>query len=184
MNRLNRPGLRRTYPNMMSREGVRGMEWNAWSDGNLPEHTTVVPFTRGLAGPTDYTPGIFDISIDLKDGYSVHSTIANQLALMVIIYSPVQMAADLVENYDNPAFQFVRDVAVDWDETKIIHAKIGDYVTIARKNGDCWYVGSITDENARELTLKMDFLDNDVKYIADIYYDAEGADYEKNPEVY
>ncbi|MBU1100827.1 MAG: glycoside hydrolase family 97 protein [Bacteroidetes bacterium] len=176
-------GLRRTYPNMMTREGAKGMEWNAWSAGNLPEHTTILPFTRMLGGPMDYTPGIFDISIDSKEGFSVHSTIANQLALMVVLYSPLQMAADLVENYDHPAFQFIRDVPTDWDETIINNAAIGDYVTISRRRGNDWFVGSITDENERVLELSLDFLDKEKSYTAVIYKDAADSHYEINPEV-
>lgn len=176
-------GLRRTFPNMMTREGAKGMEWNAWSAGNLPEHTTILPFTRLLGGPMDYTPGVFDISIDSKEGYSVHSTIANQLALMVILYSPLQMASDLVENFDNPAFQFFREVPTDWDNTIINHAKIGDYITISRQKGNDWFVGSITDENARELQLTLDFLEPGKSYKADIYKDTPDSHYEENPEV-
>ena len=150
-------GLQRTYPNLMSQEAVRGMEWNAWSDGNQPEHTCILPFTRGLAGPIDYTPGIFDLDFNetplkkrklwnkiggLNNPGAMHSTISRQLALYLILYSPLQMAADLIENYENhPAFQFIKDVPVDWSETKILDAEIGDYVVIARKdkNSENWF---------------------------------------------
>jgi alpha-glucosidase len=176
-------GISRTYPNMMTREGVRGMEWNAWSDGNPPEHTTILPFTRCLAGPVDYTPGIFDIKFDdykLKE--NVYSTVANQLALYVVLYSPMQMAADLIENYENkPAFEFIERVPVDWDKTKVLNAKIGDFVTIARKKGDNWYLGSITDENKRNLSIKLNFLDEGREYEAKIFADGKNADYEENP---
>lgn len=177
-------GVRRTYPNFMTREGVRGMEYNAWSDPNLPSHTTTLPFTRMLGGPIDYTPGIFDITIDSKDGYAVNSTIANQLALMVVIFSPLQMAADLPENYDhNPALQFIREVPTTWDDTKVLNGEIGEFITIARKKGDSWFIGSITNESARDLDVNLDFLDADKNYKAEIYSDAEGADYKTNPEV-
>ena len=176
-------GVRRTYPNFMTREGVRGMEYNAWSDPNLPSHTTTLPFTRMLGGPIDYTPGIFDITIDSKEGYAVNSTIANQLALMVIIYSSLQMAADLPENYNHPGFQFVREVPTSWDDTKVLNAEIGEYVTISRKKGDSWYIGSITNESERTIELNLNFLDPGKKYSADIYSDGEGAHYQNNPEV-
>src|SRR5690606_23029642 len=141
-------GLRRTYPNLVSAEGVRGQEFNAWAadGGNPPDHLTIVPFTRMLAGPIDYTPGIFNIKMDpYRPNNQVNTTLAQQLALYVIIYSPVQMAADLPENYEgHPAFQFIRDVGVDWEQTEVLDAKIGDYVTIARKERgtDNWFVGS------------------------------------------
>jgi alpha-glucosidase len=179
-------GLSRTYPNMMTREGVRGMEYNAWSEGNPPEHETVLPFTRMLAGPLDYTPGIFDVFFkEYKPENRVRSTLARQLALFVVLYSPVQMAADLIENYEgHPAFRFIEEVPVDWDETRVLDGKIGDFVTIARRNGKRWYVGSITDENARELTVDLSFLDEGRDYVARIYADAPGADWETNPLAY
>lgn len=170
-------GIRRTYPNMMTREGVRGMEWNAWSDGNPPEHTCIIPFTRGLAGPIDYTPGIFDVSCQnfSKDRIPwncenisktrVHTTTAKQLALLVVLYSPMQMAGDLVENYENnPAFEFISKVHVNWDETKVIDARIGDYVVIARRKGKDWFIGAITDEQSREIVIPADFLNSGSKY--------------------
>ncbi len=177
-------GIRRTYPNMMTREGVRGMEWNAFNSiGNPPDHTTIVPFTRMLAGPIDYTPGIFDLLFPEYQGDNrVRTTLAKQLALYVVIYSPMQMAADLIENYkDQPAFQFIKDVPVDWDETRVIHGKIGDYVTIARRADQSWYIGSISDETSRQLTLPLDFLDAGTQYRATVYADAPDASYETNP---
>lgn len=176
-------GIRRTFPNMMTREGVRGQEYNAWSEGNPPEHTTVLPFTRMLAGPLDYTPGIFDVLFDeYKKKERVHSTVAKQLALFVVLYSPLQMAADLPENYkDNPAFQFIKDVPVDWDETKVLNGQIGDYVTIMRRADDDFYIGSITDENARMLSIPLDFLDEDEEYQVTVYADGPSADWEKDP---
>jgi len=183
-------GLRRTYPNLMTAEGLRGQEFNAWSPdgGNPPEHLTIVPFTRMLAGPIDYTPGIFDIKFDkYKDKNQVNTTLAHQLALYVIIYSPLQMAADLPENYDgHPAFQFIRDVGVDWDTSVVLNGEIGDYITIARKerNTDKWFLGSITDENARTIEVSLSFLDEGNEYTATIYGDAEESHWDKNPTAY
>jgi len=176
-------GLRRTFPNMMTREGVRGMEWNAWSEGNTPEHTTVIPFTRMLSGPIDYTPGIFDLTFDkYKDKERVYTTIAKQLAHFVIIYSPLQMAADLPENYQgHPAFEFIKKVPVDWNESVYLNSSIGNYVTIARRNGDKWYLGSISDENFRSLIVPLSFLDTNTKYNARIFKDGKNADWETNP---
>jgi alpha-glucosidase len=175
-------GLRRTFPNLMTGEGARGQEYNAWSEGNPPEHTCILPFTRLLAGPMDFTPGIFNIK-----STRVHTTLAKQLALYVTIYSPVQMLADLPENYENhPAFQFLSDVPVDWKKTKVLNASIGDYLTIARKDkhSEDWFLGSITDENARDFVFKLDFLDEGITYLATIYADDEGAEFDKNPEAY
>ena len=177
-------GLRRTYPNMMTREGVRGTEYEAWSDGNPPSHTTILPFTRGLAGPIDYTPGIFDIMFKNKGTFRVHTTLAKQLALYVVIYSPMHMAADLPENYEgNSAFKFIEDVPTDWEDTKILHAKIGEYITTVRKdrNSNDWYLGSITNEKARTLDVKLNFLDKEKKYTAEIYQDGKDADVTTNP---
>ncbi|NLP56823.1 glycoside hydrolase family 97 protein [Lutibacter sp. B1] len=180
-------GLRRTYPNTISREGLRGQEFNAWSSdgGNPPEHLPIIAFTRMLAGPIDYTPGIFDIKFDqYKKDNQVNTTIAQQLALYVVIYSPVQMAADLIENYEgNPALQFIRDVGVDWQQTKVLNGEIGDFVTIARKekNTENWFVGGITDENAREMEISFDFLSPNTTYEAIIYEDAENAHWNDNP---
>jgi len=176
-------GIRRTWPNMMTREGVRGMEYNAWSEGNPPEHTTILPFTRMLAGPLDYTPGIFDLTFDeYRPENRVYTTLAKQLALYVVLYSPLQMAADLPENYvGRPAFEFIEKVPVDWDETLALNGEIGDYVTIARRSGDEWYIGSITDENMRVLFLEMSFLDAGKKYNARIYADTPYTNWEQNP---
>lgn len=188
-------GIRRTYPNMMSREGARGMEWNAWSDGNPPEHHTILPFTRILAGPLDYTPGIFDVLYknagkrikwnDLDKGTSrINTTLSKQLALFVVFYSPLQMASDLIENYeDQPAFQFIKDVPVNWEKTKVLHADIGKYITIARKDWDSndWYLGSITNENGRTLNLKLDFLEDNKTYTAEIYRDTPKSDWKTTP---
>jgi alpha-glucosidase len=177
-------GLRRTYPNMMTREGARGTEYEAWSDGNPPEHTVILPFTRCLGGPMDYTPGIFDIQIASLEKFRVHTTLAKQLALYVVIYSPMQMAADLPQNYiGNPAFKFIKDVPTDWEDTKVLQAEIGKYITTARKdrNSNDWYIGSITNEEGRNLDVKLDFLTPGKKYQAEIYADGENADMETNP---
>lgn len=189
-------GIRRTYPNMMTREGVRGMEWNAWSSGNPPEHHTILPFTRGLAGPIDYTPGIFDIlyknannrinwnNSDV-DTTRVHTTLAKQLALFVVLYSPLQMASDVIDNYENqPAFKFIEDLGVDWESSKVLNGKIGDYITVIRKDkySDNWFLGSITDENKRELTIELSFLEPDKQYLAEIYADGLDADWKTNPQ--
>jgi alpha-glucosidase len=179
-------GLERTWPNFMSREWARGNEYEAWSEGNPPDHTCILPFTRVLAGPLDYTPGIIGLFFEeYKPDNRVHTTLAKQLALMVVIYSPLQMAADLIENYQgHPAFQFIRDVPSDWDDIKVLNGKIGDYVTIARKKKDAWYIGSITDENAREFDFKLDFLDEKINYEATIYKDGPTADWKTNPLEY
>jgi alpha-glucosidase len=181
-------GERRTYPNMMSREGARGQEFNAWSPdgGNPVDYLTILPFTRMLAGPMDYTPGIFDLEFKQagRPNNRVHGTLAKELAIYVVLYSPLQMAADLVENYNHqPAFQFVEDVPVDWEETRVLHGKIGDYITVVRKdrNSDDWYLGSITDENARELEASLSFLPAGKKFVAEIYADATDADWKTNP---
>lgn len=183
-------GLRRTYPNLISAEGLRGQEFNAWSPdgGNPPEHLTIIPFTRMLAGPIDYTPGIFDIKFDkYKDKNQVNTTLSHQLALYVVIYSPLQMAADLPENYEgHPAFQFIRDVGVDWDTSIVLNGEIGDFITIIRKerSTDKWFLGSITDENARELEISLSFLGEGKEYDAMIYSDTENSHWDKNPTAY
>lgn len=180
-------GLRRTYPNIISREGLRGQEFNAWAadGGNPPEHLPIVAFTRMLAGPIDYTPGIFNIKLSpYKENNQVNTTIAQQLALYVVIYSPIQMAADLIENYEgNPALQFIRDVGVDWKQTKVLNGEVGDFVTIAREERTTgnWFLGSITDENARELAISLDFLTPNTTYIATIYKDGKDAHWNDNP---
>ena len=179
-------GIRRTWPNFLAREGLRGQEFNAWSSegGNYRDHLPNVVFTRMLAGPIDYTPGIFDLEIKPKPNNRVRHTLAQELALYVVIYSPIQMAADLIENYQNqPAFQFIRDVAVDWDDTRVLNGEPGDYVTIVRKakNSDNWFLGSITDEEPRQFQVKLDFLDAGKTYKAIIYADGPDTDWEKNP---
>lgn len=179
-------GIRRTWPNFMSREGLRGQEFNAWSiDMNPPEHLPIVVFTRMLGGPIDYTPGIFNIKLKpWKEKNQVNHTLAKELALYVVIFSPVQMVADLPENYEGkPAMQFIRDVVTDWDDTKVINGEVGDYVTIARKakGKDEWFLGSITDENPREYPVKLDFLTPGATYKAQIYADAPDAHWDKNP---
>lgn len=179
-------GIRRTYPNMMTREGSRGMEFNAWGPdgGNPPEHETILPFTRLLGGPMDFTPGIFNIALPENPNNQVNTTLAKQLALYVVIHSPLHMAADLPENYEvQPAFQFIRDVPVDWEDTKVLNGEIGEYVTIARqdRNSEDWFLGSITDEQERSLIVGLDFLDPEAKYKAVIYKDGPEAHYKDNP---
>ena len=188
-------GERRTWPNILSREGSRGMEYNAWGGegGNPPEHESILFFTRMLSGPMDFTPGIFDIRIRRPTGKPrtaeearPRTTLAKQLALYVVIYSPLQMAADLPENYaGQPAFQFIRDVAVDWDTTRVIDGKIGDYVVVARKakgRTNEWFLGAITDEEARTLEVSLDFLPRTGRFVAEVYADAAGSHWRDNPE--
>ncbi len=184
-------GMHRTYPNWIASEAARGNEFNAWSVGNPPDHETILPFTRLMGGPMDYTPGIFKIKMSHYNPgkkEQVHTTLAKQLALYITLYSPLQMAADLPENYEArpDAFQFIKDVAVDWDDTKVLEAEPGDYLTIARKgkNSAAWFLGSITDENARQSTIKLDFLDPNTKYLASVYRDAADAHWQNNPEAY
>jgi hypothetical protein len=172
----------------MACEAARGQEFNAWSKGNPPSHECTLPFTRILGGPMDYTPGIFQIEVNQFDPNKkerVHTTVAKQLALYVTLYSPLQMAADLPENYEKrpDVFQFIRDVAVDWDETKILNAEVGDFLTIARKEKGKtnWFIGSITDETPRDFNLKLNFLEAGKTYEATIYEDGPGAHYETNP---
>ena len=185
-------GLHRTYPNWLTAEAARGSEFNnAPTLGIVPNHTTILPFTRLIGGPMDYTPGIFHMSLNKFDStrkQKVRSTLSKQLALYVTVYSPLQMAADLPEHYEAhlDAFQFIKDVAVDWDITKIIAAEPGEYITIARKakGTENWFLGSITNENARHVEIKLDFLDHDAKYTATIYRDGYQADFNSNPESY
>lgn len=183
-------GLHRTYPNALAAEAARGTEYEAMSVVN-PNHTTILPFTRLMGGPMDYTPGVFQIKLDYYDPQvkrSVSTTLAKQLALYVTMYSPLQMACDLPDNYAKKldAFQFIKDVAVDWDDSKILAAEPGDYIHIARKakNRDDWFVGGITDENKRTFTVDFSFLDTDKTYEATIYADAKDADYIDNPMAY
>ncbi|MNK38250.1 Retaining alpha-galactosidase precursor [compost metagenome] len=179
-------GLQRTLPNLMTQEGVRGQEWDAWSKdgGNPPEHTTIIPFTRGLAGPIDFTPGTFNFTNPVLPNTKVHTTLAKQLALSVVIYSPLQMASDMIENYENnPAFEFITSCPTDWSKTVVPDAKIGEFVTIARRDKatDNWFLGSITNKDARTVKLDLKFLDSNKKYKAKIFRDGKGADYETNP---
>jgi alpha-glucosidase len=179
-------GLQRTYPNLMTQEGGRGQEYNAWSPdgGNTPEHTTTLAFTRMLAGPFDYTAGNFNFDYKAVSGARVQSTLANQLALYVIIFSPLQMASDLPENYEGKAaFKFIKEVPCIWSETQVLDSKIGQYTTIARKDWEerNWYLGAITNEEARILSVPLGFLDKGETYQAEIYADGLGADYKTNP---
>jgi hypothetical protein len=184
-------GLHRTYPNWLACEAARGNEFNAWSIGNAPDHETILPFTRLMGGPMDYTPGIFQVKMDYYQPgkkEQVHTTLTKQLALYVTMYSPLQMAADLPENYERfmDAFQFIKDVAVDWDDTKILEAEPGDYLSIARKakNKDEWYIGSITDEQPRISQLPLSFLEKKKTFVVTIYADAADAHWQKNPMSY
>lgn len=182
-------GKRRTWPNLMTGEGVRGMEFNAWSEGNPPGHTVTIPFTRMLAGPVDYTPGIFNITFnenypDAFDGEDprVHTTLAHQLALYPILFSGLQMAADLPQHYEGEdAFEFIEHVPADWDDTTVIDAEIARYASIARRKNEEWYVGTATDAEARTVEILLDFLDADREYDAHIYRDAPATDVETNP---
>lgn len=183
-------GLCRTYPNLIGNESARGTEYEAFN-GNKPFHTTVLPFTRLVGGPMDYTPGIFDIKLDFlgnRPHKQVNTTLCKQLALYVTLYSPLQMAADLIENYEKhmDAFQFIKDVAVDWDKSMYLEAEPGDFLTIARKEKGTsrWFVGGITDENARTAEFRLDFLDPSKKYVATLYADGKDADYQNNPTDY
>ena len=183
-------GLCRTYPNMIGNESARGTEFESFS-GNTPDHTTILPFTRLIGGPMDYTPGIFETDISEYNPNNpsyVRSTIARQLALYVTMYSPLQMAADFPETYNKylDAFQFIKDVPLDWDDTKVLEAEPGDFITYARKEkgADNWYIGSTNDENARTSKLKLDFLSPGKKYMATIYSDQKDAHYKDNPKAY
>jgi glucan 1,4-alpha-glucosidase len=184
-------GVHRTYPNFLACEAARGNEFNAWSVGNPPEHETILPFTRLMGGPMDYTPGIFQIKLNVYDPNKkeqVHTTLAKQLALYITMYSPLQMAADIPDNYEKhmDAFQFIKDVAVDWDDTKVLAAEPGDYLVIARKakGSPNWFVGAITDEQARVTGGSLSFLEKGKKYVATVYRDADNAHWEKNPQAY
>lgn len=183
-------GLSRTYPNLIGNEAARGTEYEAFG-GNNADHTTILPFTRLMGGPMDYTPGIFQTKVSAynpENNSFVHTTLVKQLALYVTMYSPLQMAADLPETYNKhlDAFQFIKDVAIDWDQTNILEAEPGDFITIARKakGKDEWFVGGITDENARVGNVNFDFLPKGKTYEATIYADGKDADYEKNPQAY
>jgi len=183
-------GLSRTYPNLIGNESARGTEYESFG-GNNADHTTILPFTRLIGGPMDYTPGIFETRISVynpKNKSFVHSTLARQLALYVTMYSPLQMAADLPETYEKylDAFQFIEDVAVDWDDTRVLEAEPGDYITIARKakGKSSWFVGSTCDEQGRTSSIDLGFLDPGKSYVATIYADRKDAHYEKNPQAY
>jgi len=183
-------GLSRTYPNLIGNESARGTEYESFG-GNNADHTTILPFTRLIGGPMDYTPGIFETRISAynpKNKSFVHSTLARQLALYVTMYSPLQMAADLPDTYEKylDAFQFIEDVAVDWDDTKVLEAEPGDYITIARKakGKSSWFVGSTCDEQGRTSSIDLGFLDPGKSYAATIYADRKDAHYEKNPQAY
>jgi len=183
-------GLGRTYPNLIANEAARGQEFEAFGGSN-PDHTLILPFTRLIGGPMDYTPGIFQTRISTfnpKNKSFVHTTLARQLALYVIMYSPFQMAADLIENYNQhlDAFKFIEDVPVEWDETHVLEAEPGDYITIARKakNKSSWFIGSGCDENGRTSEITLNFLDPGKTYDATIYADDKDAHYETNPQAY
>ena len=183
-------GLCRTYPNLIGNESARGTEYESFG-GSKPFHTTILPFTRLIGGPMDYTPGIFEMDlskVNPDNDSHVNSTLARQLALYVTMYSPLQMAADLPENYSRfmDAFQFIKDVAIDWDDTKVLAAEPGDYITIARKakGTNDWFIGTTVDENGYTSNIKFDFLDAGKKYIATIYADAADAHYKTNPQAY
>jgi hypothetical protein len=183
-------GIARTYPNLVGNEAARGTEYQAFG-GSKPNHVTVLPFTRLIGGPMDYTPGIFEMDISkVNPGNHSHvnSTLANQLALYVTMYSPLQMAADLPENYSRfmDAFQFIKDVAVDWDDSKYLEAEPGDFITVARKakgTGN-WFIGNVNGEQTRTSNIMLDFLDASKKYVATIYADAKDANYKTNPQAY
>jgi alpha-glucosidase len=180
-------GLRRTYPNWISREGAKGQEFNAWGNPpNPPEHEAILAYTRLLAGPMDFTPGIFDLTpFGMDSIYRVQTTLAKQLALYVTIYSPIQMAADLPENYEAQpyALQFIVDVPTDWEESIALAGEVGDFVVFARRErgGDDWYLGAITDEEARRHDLVLDFLEEGRSYTAQIYRDGDGAHWKTHP---
>ena len=183
-------GLQRTYPNLMSQEGVRGQEWNAWStDGGSPcEHVTVLPFTRIMAGPVDYTPGVFKFENPIIPTTRVHSTLMNQLGLFVCFYSPLQMACDLPEHYMEhaDAFRFIEEVPCDWEQSLLVDGKIGDFCIFARqgRGTENWYIGGITDEDAREAVVPLTFLEKGKTYMLTMYRDGEDAEWQTNPYAY
>ena len=182
-------GIRRTYPNAIAREGLRGQEFNAWATdgGNPAEHLPIVAFTRMLSGPIDFTPGVFELTLEPKPDNQINTTLAQQLALYVVINSPIQMACDLPENYEeHPALQFIRDVGVNWEKSITLDGAVGDFVTIARQERETgnWFVGSITDENEREVRIDFSFLPEGAAYKAIIYRDGDDAHYSDNPGAY
>ena len=183
-------GLCRTYPNLIGNESARGTEYEAFG-GNNVDHTTILPFTRLIGGPMDYTPGIFETDVSKlnpESGSKVRTTLARQLALYVTMYSPLQMAADLPEHYEQhmDAFQFIKDVPVDWDDSKVLEAEPGDFIAYARKEKgtDNWFVGRTNDEEPRTSTITFDFLPAGKKYVATIYSDKSDAHWESNPKAY
>lgn len=181
-------GLCRTYPNLIGNESAKGTEYEAFG-ASYPAHTTILPFTRLNGGPMDYTPGILETDLSWANNKNkINTTLVGQLALYVTMYSPLQMAADTPENYAKymDAFQFIKDVAVDWDESRYLEAEVGEYLTIARKakGSEDWFVGCKTNEKAHASVLKLDFLDKGAKYEATIYADAKDASYDKNPKAY
>ena len=178
------------YPNLVANESARGTEFQAFG-GSKPNHTTILPFTRLIGGPMDYTPGVFELDISKlnpNNNSRVNTTLANQLGLYVIMYSPLQMAADLPEHYEQfmDAFQFIKDVAIDWERSVYLEAEPGEYVTIARKAKDSenWFVGNSNGYSKRKAVVDLSFLDKDKKYIASIYHDHKNADYKTNPQAY
>src|SRR3712207_5388567 len=182
-------GLCRTYPNLVGNESARGTEYEAFG-GSAPYHTVILPFTRLQGGPMDYTPGIFETQLkSWSDNQSfVHTTLVGQLALYVTMYSPLQMAADLPEHYEkyDDAFQFIRDVAVDWDDSRYLEAEPARYVTVARKakGTNNWFIGGKCNEDGHRSVIKLDFLDKGRKYDCAIYADAKDASFDKNPKAY
>ena len=183
-------GICRTWPNLIGNESARGTEYQAFG-GSKPNHVCMLPFTRLIGGPMDYTPGIFEMDIEKinpNNKSHVNSTLVNQLALYVTMSSPLQMAADFPENYNRflDAFQFIKDVALDWDESKYLEAEPGEYITVARKakGSDKWFVGNTAGTTAFTSKISFDFLDNSKQYIATIYADAKDADYKTNPQAY
>ena len=183
-------GLSRTYPNLIGNESARGTEYQSFG-GSKPNHVTVLPFTRLIGGPMDYTPGIFQMDLSVYEPTNtshVNSTLANQLALYVTMYSPLQMAADFPETYNKfaDAFQFIKDVAVDWDDSKYLEAEPGEYITVARKakGTDNWFVGNVSGEKGYTSRISFDFLDPDKTYVATVYSDAKDAHYKTNPQAY
>ena len=185
-------GERRTYPNILTREAVRGMEWEAWSEGNPPEHLVNIPFTRMIAGPMSYTPGIFDVTWDpggpgrppwrTLEHTRVHSTRAAQLAMYPVYLSGLQMLADIPEHYEGqPELEFLERVPTTWHDTKVLNGEIGDHVTVARRSGQDWFVGSMTDEHDETLSIPLRFLERRKLYVANIYGDAPTTNLETNP---
>ncbi len=176
-------GLDRTWPNLMSQEAARGNEWNATYRAIPPYYATILPFTRFLAGPYDYTPGIFNINYAPEKNKRLYCTLAGELSLYIIFFSPLMMVADMPENYEGqPAFRFIEDVPCSWDETKVLAARPGDWLCVARRNGNNWFVGARTDENEALLRIPMNFLPEEKSFTASVYADASGTDWEFNPQ--